>query len=155
MSAPGETTSPPSEGSSTSTSGSASTSSTWTSKLEDGENYRVIRGKKANSKIIVSGDKCYLVEKTTPDKSATGEVRNIYYLKCHDPDCLGRAVIKKKVLELKTTDNKRHTCQEAGAGLDKIAIQEALNRMKKRAREEGSTYYVRILFTNTLPRNNL
>ena len=142
MSAP-DGTSPPPSGSSSSASGSGSTSPSWASgKITDGENYRVIRGQKANSKIIVSGDKSYLIEKSTLDKSAAESLEYIYYLKCKDPDCLARAVIKKKVLEVKVSDLKRHTCTDRGAGLDKIAVQEALNRMKKRAREEGTTYYV-------------
>jgi len=135
------TSSSSTSGSSSSTSGS---SSSWSGNLSDGQNYRVIRGKKANSKIIVSGDKCYLIEKITADRSSGESGENIYYLRCQDDNCLARAIIKKKVLEVKVSEQKRHTCNESGSLLDKIAVQEALNRMKKRARVEGSTYYVSI-----------
>ena len=131
---------PPSESSTT----SASRPTSWAGKLSDGENYRVIRGKKANSKIIVSGDKCYLIEKSSADKSSSELLGHVYYLKCQDPDCLARAIIKRNVLELKTSDERRHTCSEENSMLDKIAIQEALNRMKSRARVEGTTYYVSV-----------
>ena len=154
MSAP-DGTSPPPSGTSSTSSGSGSTSSSWASgKITDGENYRVIRGHKANSKIIVSGDKSYTIEKSTLDKSATNSLEYIYYLRCKDHDCLARAVIKKKVLEVKVSDLRRHTCNERGSGLDKIAVQEALNRMKKRAREEGTTYYVSYIMLHWWSLNN-
>ena len=144
---------PPSPSTSGSGSGASATPSTgseatspspsWAGKIENGDNYRVIRGKKSNSNIIVAGDKCYRIEKTTPDKSSEEMVRYVYYLRCQDHNCLGTALIRTNILTEKTSDLKRHTCGDQNSTLDKIAIQEALNRMKKRAREEGTTYYVR------------
>ena len=129
--------------SSSSPSGPASSSSSRPS-ITDGDNYRVIRGKKATSKVIVYEDKCYLIEKPGVEKNS-GEAlpQPVFYLKCkYSPTCQARAVIRKNKLEIKSTD-KLHTCQETnGASLDKIAVQEALNKMKRRAREEGSTFYV-------------
>ena len=114
--------------------------------ITDGDNYRVIRGKKATSKIIVYEDKCYLIEKPGVEKiSGEGLPQPVFYLKCkYSPSCQARAVIKKNKLEIRSTD-KLHTCQENfGANLDKIAVQEALNKMKTRARVEGSTFYVSV-----------
>jgi len=138
MSGTSESTSPTPE-SSTSTSPSAS----WAGKLTDGENYRVIRGKKSNSNIIVSDDILYLIEKTVPDKNGEDPITPtyVYYLKCHDPNCLGRANIRKNVLRFKT-EGKPHTCQDERSNLDKIAVQEALTRMKKRAQQEGTSCFV-------------
>ena len=124
-----------------STSATTPPSSSWSGKIVDGENYRVIRGKKENSNIIVSGDKSFLIEKSALDKNTDDPLSAtpIFYLKCYVPKCLGRATIKKGVLRNKT-DGKPHMCDRSQ--LDKIAVQEAINRMKKRAREEGTSPFV-------------
>ena len=138
-----EMSAPPESSPAPSGSSSGTPAPSWAGRIEDGENYRVIRGKKAKSNIIVAGDKSYLIEKTVPDTSSAESVRYVYYLRCQDHDCLARAVIRRNVLDEKTSELKRHTCGNGSAILDKIAIQEALNRMKMRARQEGTTYYVR------------
>ena len=124
-----------------STSATTPPSSSWSGKIVDGENYRVIRGKKENSNIIVSGDKSFLIEKSALDKNTDDPLSAtpIFYLKCYVPKCLGRATIKKGVLRNKT-DGKPHMCDRSH--LAKIADQEALNRMKKLAQEEGTSSFV-------------
>ena len=129
----------PTQGPSTSARTSPSLSSAG--KIVDGANYRVIHGKKENSNIIVSGDKSYLIEKSMLDKNTDDPLSAtpIFYLKCQVRECLGRALIRKGVLRNKT-DGKPHMCDRSH--LAKIAVQEALNRMKERAQEEGTSSFV-------------
>ena len=106
--------------------------------LKDGENFRVIQGQKAKSKVVVHENYCFLVEKS--DRN----VRNkpVVYLKCQIASCPARAVIKDNHLTL-STERGRHDCNETAAfNLHKITVQEVLAKMKNRASKEGGSYLV-------------
>jgi len=103
-----------------------------------GANYRLVEGKRANSKLVVKDAYTYLIDKVDV---RNGEVT--YYLKCKTQSCIARALIKNEVFKSKPEDEDRHTCGlTAAANYDQLSKQEALNRMKRRASREASTYYV-------------
>ncbi len=102
-----------------------------------------MQGKRANSKLIIHERYTYILDKT--------DVRNnevTHYVRCKYHTCPARAVIKNSQLKRKPEDEDRHTCAaNEGAGYNKILMQEALTRMKKRAAREASSYYVSIYMT--------
>ena len=109
--------------------------------LTDGDNYRLASGKQKNSRLIVSGNYVYKLNKTEATK---GDEQNAtYYLECKYETCLARAIIKGGHLTAPSQDRIPHSCEaNEGAGLDKIAGQEVLNNMKRRAGSEATTFWV-------------
>ena len=109
--------------------------------LTDGLNYRVTQGKHRHSCLIVQGNFIYTLNKT--DCNRGDEENAIYYLQCKYDTCLARAIIKNGHLQAHSQERVPHTCEvNEGAGLQKIAAQEALNRMKTRAEKEATTFWV-------------
>jgi len=109
--------------------------------LQEGFNYRLIQGQRANSKLIVFERYTYLLDKM----ETYDQVKAKFYLRCKYPSCPARAVIKEGTLSMKPDDRDLHTCAATeGASQDKILYQEALTRMKKRAASEATTYHVRM-----------
>jgi len=103
-----------------------------------GANYRIVEGKRSNSKLVVKDAYTYLIDKIDV---RNGEVT--YYLKCKTQSCIARALIKNEVFKTKPEDEDRHTCGlTEAANYDQLSKQEALNRMKRRAAREASTYFV-------------
>jgi len=109
----------------------------------EGTNYRIIQGQKAKSRVVVSENFCYLIEKN--DKN--NPKGSVVYLKCQVSSCPGRATIKNGLLTVSTNLKKQHDCnQNAPHKVHKIAVNEIIARMKARAATEGSSYYVRQLY---------
>ena len=107
--------------------------------LTDGLNYRVTQGKHRHSRLIVHGNFIYTLNAT--DCNRGDEENAIYYLQCKYDSCLARAIIKNGFLEVQ--ERVPHSCEvNEGAGLHRIAAQEALNRMKTRAEKEATTFWV-------------
>jgi len=103
-----------------------------------GANSRLVDGKRANSKLIVKDGHTYLIDKT---EVKTGEVT--YYLKCKSQACIARALIKNGIFKSKPEGEDRHTCGVTEASNhDQISKQEAMNRMRRRAAREASSYSV-------------
>jgi len=115
--------------------------------LTDGENYRVTQGKQKNSRLIVHENFVYKLDKT--ELTRGDEVNCKYYLQCKYQSCPARAIIKNGFLSAPSQDRIPHTCVETeGAGSDKIAAQDVLNRMRTRAGFEATTFWVCTLFIN-------
>lgn len=74
--------------------------------LCDGVNYTVVPGKQKGSKIVIHEDYGYIVE-----KSQVRDGRTKRYLKCKFSGCAGRAVIEGKVLTVRNTPSRIHTCK--------------------------------------------
>lgn len=110
--------------------------------LVDGLNFRVIQGKQKKSRVIVQDNYCYTVERTDTLKNGQGTV---FYLRCkYSQTCPGRAVIKGNLLEVSNQDRLHECSATEGASLSKIASQELLTTMKKRAAQEGTTFFVSV-----------
>ncbi len=108
-----------------------------TMEVTTGTNYRVIPGKHKNSKVIVHEDYCLLVDKAT--KNAQNEV--VFYLKCQNSDCAAKATIRAGTLTM--SEKQRHTCiEDSAVNRHKIVAQELLAKMKERAANEGTPYFV-------------
>jgi len=106
--------------------------------LTPGFNFRIIQGKQHNSRIIVQDNFCYILERQT----TVADEPTVHYVKCKYPSCPARGIIKANSLQVR----KEHTCdRENGQSLSKIAVQEVMTRMKRRAATEGTTFYVSII----------
>jgi len=105
--------------------------------LTEGHNYRLISGKRKDSKLVVFNKYTYLLEKT---EIIANKV--VFYLKCRHKTCRARATIRDKTLQMKD-DRDGHTCSaNQGQSSDAIRAEELATVMKRRAAREGSTYHV-------------
>jgi len=108
----------------------------------EGSNYRLMPGQKAKSRIVVSENFCYHIEKNDK-KHPQGPV---VYLKCQVSSCPGRATIKNGVLTVSPNLKKKHDCnQDSQQNIHKISVNEIMTKMKSRAASESSSYYVSII----------
>lgn len=102
--------------------------------LNAGINFRIIQGKQSNSRVIVQNNFCYILDKTT-----TIYDDQVVYVKCKYSTCPARGIIKEDMLEVR----KDHTCHSNnGHSLSRIAVQEVLSKMKRRAATEGTSFFV-------------
>jgi len=110
-----------------------------TMEANEGSNFRIVQGQKAKSRVVVSDNFCYLIEKNDKNHPQGPVV----YLKCQVTSCPGRAMIKNGVLAVSPNLKKRHHCnQDSPQNLHKISVNEIIAKMKERAATESSSYYV-------------
>jgi len=112
--------------------------------LESGNNYEVIPGKQAGSKLVVSGDFCYKVNKPGR-KDKNGKFP--YYLKCRYPSCKATACIPAGSHYLGITNGSEHTCVNDGASSEQWQAKAVYEKMKKRAGLESSSYEVNLQYS--------
>lgn len=135
---------------STSTPTTPSTSSgesrgSYTQDLVDGVNYRVINGKRLNSKLVVTGGRCYTLDKKCIQKSGV----LVQYLKCKYKTCKGRASITGRRLTTNTDPEHAHNCQDHGSNTSHWRALECLHIMKERAAKETSKLQVQQIFVGS------
>lgn len=106
--------------------------------LEPGENYRIIQGRQARSKLVIHDRYTYVLDRADRKDGLK------FYMRCKFRSCPGRAIIRNNKLKRRPDDGTdHHTCvRSEAAGYGSIMRQEVLNRMKQRAMLEASSYYV-------------
>lgn len=105
--------------------------------MVSGDNYIVIEGKQANSKLAVKDAFAYLVEKCTTHDNGS----KTFYMRCRfKGDCPGRAVIRDRHMSTKYLEKKPHTCdQKHGSCRAMWQAQTLLSDMKDHARSSNAT----------------